>query len=175
MFALTFILFLLMSSNLNSLTLSLSGLFLQLSLSISSLSSIPLSASFISFFLTGCLSLLLSSLCFNSLASFSLVWKKGQGWFLWRRNKSFAHALLLSFFMLSLILIVRFACVCLCVHVCRIDHQCPRGWWGSPTCGPCHCDTNKGFDPNCNKTSGHCHCKVIRKHTHTPLQLYSAV
>ncbi|XP_070695154.1 cadherin EGF LAG seven-pass G-type receptor 3 [Pempheris klunzingeri] len=44
-----------------------------------------------------------------------------------------------------------------CQH--RIDHQCPRGWWGSPTCGPCHCDTNKGFDPNCNKTTGHCHCK----------------
>ncbi|XP_054464579.1 LOW QUALITY PROTEIN: cadherin EGF LAG seven-pass G-type receptor 3 [Anoplopoma fimbria] len=44
-----------------------------------------------------------------------------------------------------------------CQH--RIDHQCPRGWWGSPTCGPCHCDTNKGFDPDCNKTSGYCHCK----------------
>ncbi|KAF1390734.1 hypothetical protein PFLUV_G00061090 [Perca fluviatilis] len=44
-----------------------------------------------------------------------------------------------------------------CQH--RIDHQCPRGWWGSPTCGPCHCDTNKGFDPDCNKTSGHCQCK----------------
>uniref|UniRef100_A0A8D3E5A0 Cadherin, EGF LAG seven-pass G-type receptor 3 n=1 Tax=Scophthalmus maximus TaxID=52904 RepID=A0A8D3E5A0_SCOMX len=44
-----------------------------------------------------------------------------------------------------------------CQH--RIDHQCPRGWWGSPSCGPCHCDTNKGFDPDCNKTSGHCHCK----------------
>uniref|UniRef100_A0AAQ4RC38 Cadherin, EGF LAG seven-pass G-type receptor 3 n=1 Tax=Gasterosteus aculeatus aculeatus TaxID=481459 RepID=A0AAQ4RC38_GASAC len=44
-----------------------------------------------------------------------------------------------------------------CQH--RIDHHCPRGWWGSPTCGPCHCDTNKGFDPDCNKTSGHCHCK----------------
>lgn len=56
------------------------------------------------------------------------------------------------------------------VCACRIDHQCPRGWWGSPTCGPCHCDTNKGFDPNCNKTSGHCHCKVTRKHRHT-LQL----
>ncbi|XP_061536431.1 LOW QUALITY PROTEIN: cadherin EGF LAG seven-pass G-type receptor 3 [Phycodurus eques] len=44
-----------------------------------------------------------------------------------------------------------------CQH--RIDHQCPRGWWGSPTCGPCHCDANNGFDTNCNKTSGHCHCK----------------
>ncbi|XP_034000929.1 cadherin EGF LAG seven-pass G-type receptor 3 isoform X2 [Trematomus bernacchii] len=44
-----------------------------------------------------------------------------------------------------------------CQH--RIDHQCPRGWWGSPTCGPCHCDADKGFDPDCNKTSGLCHCK----------------
>uniref|UniRef100_UPI003AAF330F cadherin EGF LAG seven-pass G-type receptor 3-like n=1 Tax=Centroberyx gerrardi TaxID=166262 RepID=UPI003AAF330F len=44
-----------------------------------------------------------------------------------------------------------------CQH--RIDHQCPRGWWGSPTCGPCHCDAGKGFDPDCNKTSGLCHCK----------------
>ncbi|XP_073325627.1 cadherin EGF LAG seven-pass G-type receptor 3 [Pagrus major] len=49
-----------------------------------------------------------------------------------------------------------------CQH--RIDHQCPRGWWGSPTCGPCHCDTDKGFDPNCNKTSGHCHCKEFHYH-----------
>lgn len=53
------------------------------------------------------------------------------------------------------------------VYMCRIDHQCPRGWWGSPTCGPCDCDTEKGFDPNCNKTNGHCHCKVSSKHTHT--------
>uniref|UniRef100_A0AAQ6IE98 Cadherin, EGF LAG seven-pass G-type receptor 3 n=1 Tax=Anabas testudineus TaxID=64144 RepID=A0AAQ6IE98_ANATE len=49
-----------------------------------------------------------------------------------------------------------------CQH--RIDHQCPRGWWGSPTCGPCHCDTNKGFDPDCNKTSGQCHCKEFHYH-----------
>nr|XP_017451421.1 cadherin EGF LAG seven-pass G-type receptor 3 isoform X4 [Rattus norvegicus] len=44
-----------------------------------------------------------------------------------------------------------------CEH--RMDQQCPRGWWGSPTCGPCNCDVHKGFDPNCNKTSGQCHCK----------------
>uniref|UniRef100_H2TIH4 Cadherin EGF LAG seven-pass G-type receptor 3 n=1 Tax=Takifugu rubripes TaxID=31033 RepID=H2TIH4_TAKRU len=49
-----------------------------------------------------------------------------------------------------------------CQH--RIDHQCPRGWWGSPTCGPCDCDTDKGFDPNCNKTNGHCHCKEFHYH-----------
>ncbi|KAJ8384168.1 hypothetical protein AAFF_G00207860 [Aldrovandia affinis] len=41
----------------------------------------------------------------------------------------------------------------------KIDQQCPRGWWGTPTCGPCHCDANKGFDPDCNKTSGLCLCK----------------
>ncbi|XP_065103163.1 cadherin EGF LAG seven-pass G-type receptor 3 isoform X1 [Paramisgurnus dabryanus] len=44
-----------------------------------------------------------------------------------------------------------------CQH--RVEQQCPRGWWGSPTCGPCHCDANKGFDTDCNKTTGHCHCK----------------
>ncbi|XP_034551138.1 cadherin EGF LAG seven-pass G-type receptor 3 [Notolabrus celidotus] len=49
-----------------------------------------------------------------------------------------------------------------CQH--RIDHQCPRGWWGTPTCGPCHCDPNKGFDPSCNKTNGNCHCKEFHYH-----------
>ncbi|XP_055985703.1 cadherin EGF LAG seven-pass G-type receptor 3 isoform X1 [Sorex fumeus] len=44
-----------------------------------------------------------------------------------------------------------------CEH--RMDQQCPRGWWGSPSCGPCNCDVHKGFDPNCNKTNGQCHCK----------------
>lgn len=44
--------------------------------------------------------------------------------------------------------------------LCRIDQPCPRGWWGHPTCGPCNCDVSKGFDPDCNKTSGECRCKV---------------
>uniref|UniRef100_A0A672P6R9 Cadherin EGF LAG seven-pass G-type receptor 3 n=1 Tax=Sinocyclocheilus grahami TaxID=75366 RepID=A0A672P6R9_SINGR len=44
-----------------------------------------------------------------------------------------------------------------CQH--RVEQQCPRGWWGSPTCGPCHCEASKGFDTDCNKTTGHCHCK----------------
>uniref|UniRef100_A0A673HHF7 Cadherin EGF LAG seven-pass G-type receptor 3-like n=1 Tax=Sinocyclocheilus rhinocerous TaxID=307959 RepID=A0A673HHF7_9TELE len=44
-----------------------------------------------------------------------------------------------------------------CQH--RIEQQCPLGWWGSPTCGPCHCEASKGFDTDCNKTTGHCHCK----------------
>ncbi|KAI4874532.1 hypothetical protein NFI96_008030 [Prochilodus magdalenae] len=44
-----------------------------------------------------------------------------------------------------------------CQH--RSEQQCPRGWWGNPTCGPCHCDISKGFDPDCNKTTGQCLCK----------------
>lgn len=45
----------------------------------------------------------------------------------------------------------------------RIDLPCPRGWWGNPICGPCNCETSKGFDPDCNKTNGECHCKVSKK------------
>ncbi|XP_053882803.1 cadherin EGF LAG seven-pass G-type receptor 2 isoform X1 [Malaclemys terrapin pileata] len=41
----------------------------------------------------------------------------------------------------------------------KIDQPCPRGWWGHPMCGPCNCDISKGFDPDCNKTSGECHCR----------------
>uniref|UniRef100_A0A672UKE0 Cadherin EGF LAG seven-pass G-type receptor 2 n=1 Tax=Strigops habroptila TaxID=2489341 RepID=A0A672UKE0_STRHB len=44
-----------------------------------------------------------------------------------------------------------------CEH--RSAQPCPRGWWGHPTCGPCNCDTAKGFDPDCNKTTGECRCK----------------
>ncbi|XP_054032276.1 cadherin EGF LAG seven-pass G-type receptor 2 [Dryobates pubescens] len=44
-----------------------------------------------------------------------------------------------------------------CEH--REAQPCPRGWWGHPTCGPCSCDVAKGFDPDCNKTTGECHCK----------------
>uniref|UniRef100_A0A8C7SBP4 Cadherin EGF LAG seven-pass G-type receptor 1a n=1 Tax=Oncorhynchus mykiss TaxID=8022 RepID=A0A8C7SBP4_ONCMY len=40
-----------------------------------------------------------------------------------------------------------------------VEKPCPRGWWGNPMCGPCHCDVSKGFDPDCNKTSGECRCK----------------
>lgn len=42
----------------------------------------------------------------------------------------------------------------------RNDQPCPKGWWGHPMCGPCNCDTSKGFDPDCNKTTGECRCKV---------------
>ncbi|XP_074833686.1 cadherin EGF LAG seven-pass G-type receptor 2 isoform X2 [Carettochelys insculpta] len=41
----------------------------------------------------------------------------------------------------------------------KIDEPCPRGWWGHPLCGPCNCDVGKGFDLDCNKTSGECHCR----------------
>uniref|UniRef100_A0A8B9PXS2 Cadherin EGF LAG seven-pass G-type receptor 2 n=1 Tax=Apteryx owenii TaxID=8824 RepID=A0A8B9PXS2_APTOW len=44
-----------------------------------------------------------------------------------------------------------------CEH--KFDQPCPRGWWGHPTCGPCSCDVAKGFDPDCNKTTGECRCK----------------
>uniref|UniRef100_A0A8C2YUI9 Cadherin EGF LAG seven-pass G-type receptor 1 n=1 Tax=Chinchilla lanigera TaxID=34839 RepID=A0A8C2YUI9_CHILA len=41
----------------------------------------------------------------------------------------------------------------------RIDLPCPKGWWGNPVCGPCHCAVSQGFDPDCNKTNGQCQCK----------------
>ncbi|XP_038562420.1 cadherin EGF LAG seven-pass G-type receptor 1-like isoform X1 [Micropterus salmoides] len=41
----------------------------------------------------------------------------------------------------------------------RSDLPCARGWWGGPVCGPCNCDVSKGFDRDCNKTSGECRCK----------------
>lgn len=37
---------------------------------------------------------------------------------------------------------------------------CPSSWWGTPVCGPCDCNTDKGYDANCNKTTGTCHCQV---------------
>uniref|UniRef100_A0A8C6K1D2 Uncharacterized protein n=1 Tax=Melopsittacus undulatus TaxID=13146 RepID=A0A8C6K1D2_MELUD len=42
----------------------------------------------------------------------------------------------------------------------KIDLPCPRGWWGNPICGPCNCETSKGFDSDCNKTNGECRCKA---------------
>ncbi|KAM3859079.1 cadherin EGF LAG seven-pass G-type receptor 1 [Diretmus argenteus] len=41
----------------------------------------------------------------------------------------------------------------------KVEKPCPRGWWGSPMCGPCNCDISRGFDPDCNKTTGECRCK----------------
>ncbi|XP_057179691.1 cadherin EGF LAG seven-pass G-type receptor 1 isoform X2 [Triplophysa rosa] len=41
----------------------------------------------------------------------------------------------------------------------KVEKPCPRGWWGSPMCGPCNCDVSKGFNSDCNKTTGECRCK----------------
>ncbi|CAN9508289.1 unnamed protein product [Ophioblennius macclurei] len=41
----------------------------------------------------------------------------------------------------------------------KVEKPCPQGWWGSPTCGPCNCDTSRGFHKDCNKTTGECRCK----------------
>ncbi|XP_076008243.1 cadherin EGF LAG seven-pass G-type receptor 1 isoform X2 [Genypterus blacodes] len=41
----------------------------------------------------------------------------------------------------------------------KVEKPCPRGWWGSPVCGPCNCEVSRGFHPDCNKTTGECRCK----------------
>ncbi|KAF7228987.1 transcript variant X3 [Nothobranchius furzeri] len=41
----------------------------------------------------------------------------------------------------------------------KVEKPCPQGLWGSPVCGPCNCDTSKGFHKDCNKTTGECLCK----------------
>ncbi|XP_016844332.1 protocadherin-like wing polarity protein stan isoform X2 [Nasonia vitripennis] len=41
----------------------------------------------------------------------------------------------------------------------KAEQPCPATWWGSPVCGPCHCDESRGYDPACNKTTGECYCK----------------
>uniref|UniRef100_A0A3Q4I0J7 Cadherin EGF LAG seven-pass G-type receptor 1a n=1 Tax=Neolamprologus brichardi TaxID=32507 RepID=A0A3Q4I0J7_NEOBR len=42
----------------------------------------------------------------------------------------------------------------------KVEEKCHDGWWGSPMCGPCNCDTSRGFHKSCNKTTGECRCKV---------------
>ncbi|XP_045493580.1 protocadherin-like wing polarity protein stan [Colias croceus] len=37
--------------------------------------------------------------------------------------------------------------------------QCPGGWWGARTCGPCDCDAARGLHPYCAQDTGLCHCK----------------
>ena len=39
-----------------------------------------------------------------------------------------------------------------------LSQDCPSKWWGSPICGPCNCDLEKGYDENCNKSNGQCSC-----------------
>nr|CAD7570225.1 unnamed protein product [Timema californicum] len=41
----------------------------------------------------------------------------------------------------------------------KVDQPCPSSWWGYPVCGPCHCDVDKGYNADCNKTTGECYCK----------------
>lgn len=51
-----------------------------------------------------------------------------------------------------------------CEH--QLSPRCPSNWWGRPIpggnssiCGPCNCDESKGFDGDCDKTTGQCICK----------------
>lgn len=39
------------------------------------------------------------------------------------------------------------------------SQPCPASWWGYPVCGPCHCDIEAGYNPDCNKKTGKCFCK----------------
>lgn len=41
----------------------------------------------------------------------------------------------------------------------KLDQPCPSGWWGYPVCGPCSCDTASGYNPDCDKATGECHCR----------------
>ena len=53
-------------------------------------------------------------------------------------------------------------CVCCPGEYCEVvlDQPCPTNWWGYPVCGPCHCNVDKGYDGDCNKTTGECRCEV---------------
>ncbi len=46
-----------------------------------------------------------------------------------------------------------------CLDGRRRDFVCPRHWWGRPQCGPCNCDTARGFNETCHATTGECTCK----------------
>ncbi|KAG5887440.1 hypothetical protein JTB14_003292 [Gonioctena quinquepunctata] len=39
------------------------------------------------------------------------------------------------------------------------SQPCPASWWGYPVCGPCQCDVEAGYNPDCNKKTGKCHCR----------------
>lgn len=52
-----------------------------------------------------------------------------------------------------------------CEH--QLSAGCPSNWWGKPVgegnssiCGQCNCDESKGFDGDCDKTTGQCFCKA---------------
>ncbi|KAJ8914679.1 hypothetical protein NQ315_017377 [Exocentrus adspersus] len=44
---------------------------------------------------------------------------------------------------------------------CEIQQSqpCPASWWGYPVCGPCQCDIEAGYNPDCDKKTGKCHCR----------------
>lgn len=44
-----------------------------------------------------------------------------------------------------------------CQH--RTDGPCPSGWWGRPSCGPCRCPIQRGYDANCDQADGSCRCR----------------
>ncbi|KAJ0179731.1 hypothetical protein K1T71_004322 [Dendrolimus kikuchii] len=57
--------------------------------------------------------------------------------------------------------------------------ECPGGWWGANSCGPCACDPSRGYHPHCDKTTGKCHCKENHYKTEgsddcLPCQCYAA-
>ncbi|XP_037956200.1 protocadherin-like wing polarity protein stan isoform X2 [Teleopsis dalmanni] len=41
-----------------------------------------------------------------------------------------------------------------------VQQPCPGGWWGEKVCGPCKCNLQQGYHPDCNKTTGQCYCKT---------------
>nr|XP_022918571.1 protocadherin-like wing polarity protein stan isoform X2 [Onthophagus taurus] len=41
----------------------------------------------------------------------------------------------------------------------KVAQPCPSSWWGFPVCGPCHCDIAAGYNPDCDKNTGLCHCR----------------
>ncbi|CAH2075509.1 unnamed protein product, partial [Iphiclides podalirius] len=39
------------------------------------------------------------------------------------------------------------------------EEECPGGWWGVTGCGPCDCDSARGYHPHCAARDGRCRCK----------------
>lgn len=41
----------------------------------------------------------------------------------------------------------------------KMAQPCPSSWWGYPVCGPCSCDVDAGYNPDCDKITGQCYCR----------------
>lgn len=41
----------------------------------------------------------------------------------------------------------------------KMSQPCPASWWGYPVCGPCKCDIEAGYNPDCDKANGQCRCR----------------